>query len=126
MGDSQLPWRIEAQPEEPSLGNMVQAANDVAKTARALLAAVLAVALTLAATMIAATDEALFRDAAKVLPSLGVEIRLSTAFSIAPHPLVPPGIGGSGDRVGRSHKLDTDGAAGAEGAGRRPAVAKSP
>jgi uncharacterized protein YjbI with pentapeptide repeats len=70
--------------ESPSLDKMVQAANDVAQTARTLLTAMLAVAVTLAATMIAATDEALFRDAAKVFPSLGVEIRLSTAFTLAP------------------------------------------
>ncbi len=71
-------------PERPPLDKMVQAANEVAQTARTLLASMLAAAITLSATMIAATDEALFRDAAKVFPSLGVEIRLSTAYTLAP------------------------------------------
>ncbi|CAA7617250.1 membrane hypothetical protein [Magnetospirillum sp. LM-5] len=82
------PWveRLLARhhPDRPDLTSRVTAVNDVAKTARALLAALLVVAVTLAATMIAATDEALFRDAAKVFPSLSVEIRLSTAYALAP------------------------------------------
>jgi len=75
---------VSRPPPEPGLDMMVSAANEVAKTARVLLAAMLTVAITMAATMIAATDEALFRDAAKVFPSLGVEIRLSTAYALAP------------------------------------------
>ncbi|MBR9971085.1 pentapeptide repeat-containing protein, partial [Magnetospirillum sulfuroxidans] len=68
----------------PDLAQRVSAINDVAKTVRTLLASMAAVAVAMAATMIAATDEAIFRDSAKVFPSLSVEIRLSTAFALAP------------------------------------------
>lgn len=68
----------------PDLAQRVSAINDVAKTARTLLTSMAAVAVAMAATMIAATDEAIFRDSAKVFPSLSVEIRLSTAFTLAP------------------------------------------
>lgn len=70
--------------EGPDLGARIGAINDVAKTVRALLTSMAAVAVGMAATMVAATDEAIFRDAAKVFPSLSVEIRLSTAFTLAP------------------------------------------
>lgn len=68
----------------PDLAQRVSAINDVAKTVRTLLTSMAAVAIAMAATMIAATDEAIFRDSAKVFPSLSVEIRLSTAFTLAP------------------------------------------
>lgn len=68
----------------PDLAHRVSAINDVAKTVRTLLTSMAAVAIAIAATMIAATDEAIFRDSAKVFPSLSVEIRLSTAFTLAP------------------------------------------
>lgn len=72
------------QGEGPDLGQRMDAINDVAKTARALLAAMAAVAIAMTATMISASDEAIFRDAAQVFPSLAVEIRLSTAYTLAP------------------------------------------
>lgn len=83
---SQLLAQAQAKPqgEPPDLGQRVAAINDVAKTARTLLTSMAAIAVAMAATMIAATDEAIFRDSAKVFPSLSVEIRLSTAYTLAP------------------------------------------
>lgn len=72
------------KPEQPGLDKLVAAISEAAQTARTVLTGMLVVALTLTATMIAATDEALFRDAAEVFPALGVKIRLSTAFTLAP------------------------------------------
>ncbi len=71
-------------PAKPELKDLVSAANEVAKTARDVLTAMLVVALTLAATMIAATDEALLRDSAEVFPGLGARVKLSTVFLLAP------------------------------------------
>jgi uncharacterized protein YjbI with pentapeptide repeats len=68
----------------PGLDKLVAGANEVAGTARTLFTAMLAVAVTMAATMIAATDEALLRDSAEVFPSLGVRVKLSTAYLMAP------------------------------------------
>lgn len=76
--------RDRPKPAKPELKDLVSAANEVAKTARDVLTAMLVVALTLAATMIAATDEALLRDTAEVFPGLGVKVRLSTIFLLAP------------------------------------------
>jgi uncharacterized protein YjbI with pentapeptide repeats len=44
----------------------------------------LAIALTLAATMIASTDEAILRDSSEVLLSLGIKAKLSTTYLVAP------------------------------------------
>jgi hypothetical protein len=63
---------------------MASAINDVAKTARLLTTSMLMVAVTLIATMMAATDEALFRDSAKVFSSLGVDLTLSNVYAVAP------------------------------------------
>jgi uncharacterized protein YjbI with pentapeptide repeats len=73
-----------ARPEKPGLDKMVTAISESAQTARSVLTGMLLVALTLTATLIAATDDALFRDSAEVFPSLGVKIKLSTAFALAP------------------------------------------
>jgi len=76
-----------AMPDETysaTLDKLIAGTNDVAATARTILTAMLVVAVTMAATMIAATDEALLRDSAEVFPNLGVKIKLSTAYVMAP------------------------------------------
>jgi len=67
-----------------SIDNFVKSIIEVAKTARLLMTSVLLMALTLTALLVGASDEALFRDNAEILPSLGVKLRLSTAFTLAP------------------------------------------
>lgn len=72
------------QPRQPQLEKLVGAITESAQTARNVLGAMLAVALTITATMIATTDEAIFRDGAEIFPSLGVRIKLSTAYALIP------------------------------------------
>ena len=69
---------------EPSLSDLVKSINDTAQTARNVLTAMLVVAVSLTATVIATTDLALLRDSADVLPSLGVRLPVTVMYALAP------------------------------------------
>ncbi len=68
----------------PDLKDLVEAVNDTSRTARNVVNAMLVVAVTLGATIIGTTDEALLRETTEVIPTLGVSISLVTMYSLAP------------------------------------------
>lgn len=75
---------VGVETDSPGLDKLVESIGHAAQTARNLLNAMLVVALTMTATMISSTDEAIFRDAAELFPTLGTRVTLSTAYALAP------------------------------------------
>ena len=73
-----------ASVSQPPLSDLVKSINDTAQTARNVLTAMLVVAVSLTATVIATTDLALLRDSADVLPSLGVRMPVTVMYALAP------------------------------------------
>lgn len=82
---SARPPRHPLRPEDgPELGDLIEAANHVATTARNLLTSMLAAGLTIATTMLASSDEALLRDSIEVMDAIGIKTRLSLIFLLVP------------------------------------------
>lgn len=78
-------YRFNSRTERlPELNDLVSAANDVAQTARNLLTTMVAVALAMAATMLAASDEALLRDSFVAVEGLQIKARLSLVYLLTP------------------------------------------
>lgn len=74
------------RPAKPtvSLSELTSSANDAARTARGLIMAMLGTAVTLAATVLASTDQAILRDSLQAPFGIGVSIRLSIAYALMP------------------------------------------
>lgn len=74
-----------ARPMDPEYRNaLIASINATASQARLVLASMLVVAVSLAATVIGTTDEAILYDSADVLPALGVRLPVLTMYALAP------------------------------------------
>jgi uncharacterized protein YjbI with pentapeptide repeats len=72
------------KPAEPGLTELLRAVNETAVTSRNIVTALLATAITLAATIIASSDEAILRDTLQAPFSISASVRLSTAYALMP------------------------------------------
>ena len=64
--------------------NLINSINATCNNARNALNVLLAITVYLGVLILNVNDEALFRDSAKLLPQIGMELKLSTSFIVAP------------------------------------------